>query len=49
MFVFSAFGNTDACATSLRMSRPDIGLATMPTVEPGTTGSVPAGSPFCVT
>jgi hypothetical protein len=49
MFVFSALGNTEACATSLRMSRPDIGLATMPMVEPGTTGSVPAGSPFCVT
>ena len=42
MFVFSAFGKTDACATSRRMSRPDIGLATMPSVALGTTGSSPA-------
>ena len=41
MLVFSAFGNTEACATRRRMSRPDIGLATIPTVEPGTTGSSP--------
>ncbi len=49
MFVFSALGKTDAWATSLRMSRPDMGLATMPTVDPGTTGSVPAGTPLRVT
>ncbi len=41
MLVFSALGNTEACATRRRMSRPDIGLATIPTVEPGTTGSSP--------
>ena len=35
MLVFSALGNTEACATRRRMSRPDIGLATIPTVEPG--------------
>ena len=39
MLVFSALGNTEACATGRRMSRPDMGLATMPTVEPRTTGS----------
>ena len=31
VLTFSAIGNTDAPATSRRMSRPDIGLATMPT------------------
>ena len=47
MLVFSAFGKTEACATSRRMSRPDIGLATMPIAEPGTTGSsVADGRPF---
>ena len=39
MLTFSAFGKTEAWATSRRMSRPDIGLATMPIVEPGTVGS----------
>jgi hypothetical protein len=46
MLVFSAFGKTEACATSLRMSRPDIGLATMPTAEPGVSGS-PVSSDGC--
>lgn len=32
MLAFSALGNTDALATSRRMSRPDIGLAVTPTV-----------------
>lgn len=32
MLAFSASGNTDALATSRRMSRPDIGLAMTPTV-----------------
>ena len=44
MFVFSALGKTEACATSRRMSRPDIGFATMPTVEPGTIGSAAPGA-----
>jgi hypothetical protein len=30
MLAFSALGNTDALATSRRMSRPDIGLAMTP-------------------
>jgi hypothetical protein len=35
MFAFSAVGNTEACATSRRMSRPDAGFATIPaTVSP---------------
>ena len=38
MLVFSTLGNTEACATRRRMSRPDIGFATIPTVDPGTTG-----------
>ncbi|QDF04934.1 hypothetical protein BHS04_17225 [Myxococcus xanthus] len=33
---FSALGNTDALATSRRMSRPDIGLAMTPTVASAT-------------
>jgi hypothetical protein len=50
MLVFSAFGKTEALATSLRMSRPDIGLAMIPTVDPGTDGSAPFGTtcPFAV-
>ena len=32
MFDFSMVGKTDAWLTSLRMSRPDAGLATIPTV-----------------
>ncbi len=39
MATFSALGNTEARATRRRMSRPDIGLATMPRAEPGTTVS----------
>jgi len=33
MLDFSALGNTDALATSHRMSRPGIGLAMTPTVS----------------
>ena len=36
MLAFSALGNTDALATSRRMSRPDIGLAMTPTVASAT-------------
>src|SRR5450755_3816128 len=36
MLAFSALGNTDALATSRRMSRPDIGLAMTPTVTSAT-------------
>ena len=36
MLAFSALGNTDALATSGRMSRPDIGLAMTPTVTSAT-------------
>jgi hypothetical protein len=36
MVAFSALGNTDALATSRRMSRPDIGLAMTPTVASAT-------------
>ena len=32
MLAFSAVGNTDACVTNRRMSRPDSGLATIPTI-----------------
>ena len=46
MLVFSAFGNTDARATRRRMSRPDMGLATMPRVEPDTSGNAGAPLPF---
>ena len=42
MLAFSALGNTDALATSRRMSRPDIGLAMTPTVTSATSGG---GSP----
>src|SRR5260221_11942464 len=31
MLAFSAVGNTEACVTRRRMSRPDIGFATTPT------------------
>jgi hypothetical protein len=36
MLAFSALGNTDALATSRRMSRPDIGLAMTPAVASAT-------------
>src|SRR4051812_32907202 len=36
MLAFSTLGNTDALATSRRMSRPDIGLAMTPTVTSAT-------------
>jgi len=36
LLAFSALGNTDALATSRRMSRPDIGLAMTPTVTSAT-------------
>jgi hypothetical protein len=42
MLAFSALGNTDARATSRRMSRPDIGLAMTPiaaSAAPGRPGS----------
>ncbi|MFE2566109.1 hypothetical protein [Streptomyces mirabilis] len=42
MLAFSALGNTDALATSRRMSQPDIGLAMKPTVASATAGG---GSP----
>jgi hypothetical protein len=36
--VFSVFGKTDACATTRRISLPDIGFGIIPTALPGTTG-----------
>lgn len=38
MLAFSVFGNTEACDTMRRMSRPDIGLGMMPMALPGATG-----------
>ena len=35
--VFSVLGNTDACATTRRMSLPDIGFGMIPTALPGIT------------
>ena len=48
--VFSVFGKTDACATTRRMSLPDIGFGMIPTALPETTGvgcsaTVPPASP----
>src|SRR4029079_16315007 len=39
MPALSALPNTDAPATSRRMSRPDAGLATSPTLTPADTGA----------
>ena len=46
--VFSVFGKTDACATTRRMSLPDIGFGIIPTALPETTGvGCSATGPSC--
>lgn len=45
MLTFSAAGNTVACVTTRRMSLPDIGLATTPTIESPTQSACAAARP----